>query len=98
MENKKVINISNNFENSVNFLEDGSNRGRSYSMATSYNDFLEKKKVGNKNKISQKDVKKKIPKNNSFLNLLDETDINLSKPITIDTLIHDKKRSKDFKI
>lgn len=71
----------------MNFWDEGSNRGRSYSMATSFNDYLEKKK--NK-KVSPKESKKNIPKNNSFVNLLDENDINLSKPITIDTLMQEK--------
>ncbi len=58
-------------------------------MATSYNDYLDKKK--NK-KVSPKESKKNLPKNNSFVNLLDENDINLSKPITIDTLLHEKRK------
>lgn len=66
-------------------------------MATSYNEYLDKKKTAssNKKKVSQKESKKNLPKNNSFVNLLDENDINLSKPITINTFMNDKlKKSK----
>jgi len=60
-------------------------------MATSYNDYLDKKKTtGSNKKVVPKDSKNYIPRNSSFLNLLDENDINLSKPITIDTLMHEK--------
>jgi len=62
-------------------------------MATSYNDYLEKKKQSKK-KTSQNETQKKIIKNNSFINLLDENDIKLSKPITIDALINERKRCK----
>ena len=93
IENKKVINLSNNFEHSLNGLEDRSIRGRSYSMATSFNDYLEKKKNINN---SQKESKKNFQKNNSFVNLLDENDINLSKPITIDTLLNEKRKKSIY--
>ncbi len=90
MENKKV-NISYNIENSLHTCEDGSNRARSYSMATSYADYLEKKNQS-KRKVSQIIEKNKAQKLNSFLNLLDENDIKISKPITIDNLINERKK------
>lgn len=87
MENKKVKNISNNFEYSLNTMDDGSNRGRSYSMATSYNDYLDKIK-SNQKKIAQKEKEK----NHSLVSLLDENDINLSKAITIDNIMQEDKK------
>jgi len=68
-------------------MDDGSNRGRSYSMATSYNDYLDKMK-SNQKKIKQKEKEKM----NSLVSLLDENDINLSKAITIDNIMQEDKK------
>lgn len=61
-------------------------------MATSYNEYLEKKKII-KNNVSKKDRKNS---GLNFKNIIEESDINLSKPITIETLVNERKRRKIF--
>lgn len=61
-------------------------------MATSYNDYLEKKKKIEKN--SSKKEKEMLNKISSFRNLIEESDINLSKAITIEILQNERKKSK----
>lgn len=76
----------------MNNFEEANSRGRSHSMATSYNDYLEKKK-----KIEKKE-KEILNKVSAFRNLIEESDINLSKAITIEILQNERKKSKKIKI
>jgi hypothetical protein len=59
-------------------------RNRSYSVfSSSKNEILEKNK-SNQNKAKQKSI--------LFENIMDEGDINISKPITIENLFSEKKK------
>lgn len=58
-------------------------------MATSYNEYLEKKKA-DKKKIRQMELKKKLSSKNIY-NIIEESDIILSNVITVETILEDKK-------
>jgi len=79
---KKLNDEFPTYNNNKNNL---SGRNRSFSMVSSFNEFLEKNK-----KINSMKIAKNSQRQSNFNNLIEEIEINISKPITIKDLLQKK--------
>lgn len=61
-------------------------------MVSTFNEFLEKNK-----KINTIKQEKNLQKSQTFKNLIEESDINISKPITIESLLTEKNKNNNTK-
>jgi hypothetical protein len=104
-ESKKETNKDNTYQHSVNYLEVEQQKLRSYSMCTSHNEdklmkidlkhghtFLQN---SHDNILAKKEMKKRKKKTNK---LLSESDIRLSKPVTISSIESERTKKSKSKI